>query len=267
LKFGLNILFNIYNLNIFKIYLNYMEIESHKVYLILNIIISVALASSFIAFFFFTYAKNVEKLIVVKNVKYVINDLLDNIVPLIPKSLKDQIIEQIDQIKLPDMTEADTNVENENNKLLVRSKQLYGKVLIGTIILTLIISYIYKFNIIEIVVSNLILLGGIALTEYLFLNDVIANHISADPNTIKHKVISTLLSDPLPESPKLTTEIPPTQSTSPSPTPPTPPTPPTQSTPPTLPNTSSTSTNLNSLSSRSIPKMPTLQSISSILDS
>ena len=168
--------------------------KNHRILLLINIIISIALSSSFIAFFFFTYAKDVERLIVVKNVKYVINDVLGNKTQLIPDIGKDIIANKISQTKLPDMTEEDERVKEGNNKLLDASMKLYSKILIGAAIISIIIAYIYKFNFSEILLENFILLGAVAFTEYLFLTYIIANYISADPNKLKTKVISKLFS-------------------------------------------------------------------------
>ena len=42
------------------------EIKPETIHMIINVILSVAFAATFIACFFFTYAKNVEKEIVIK---------------------------------------------------------------------------------------------------------------------------------------------------------------------------------------------------------
>ena len=53
--------------------------ESNKIIpqFIVNFLLSVSFAASFIGIFFFTYGKIVEKQIVVNNVNYTINDLSD----------------------------------------------------------------------------------------------------------------------------------------------------------------------------------------------
>ena len=45
-------------------------------HLIVNVILSVAFASSFIGIFFFTYGKEVEKNIIINNVQYTVDELL-----------------------------------------------------------------------------------------------------------------------------------------------------------------------------------------------
>jgi hypothetical protein len=169
-----------------------MESKHHLAKLLVSTILSVAFASSFIAFFFFTYAKNVERLIVVNNVKYIITDLFRDVISKLPKEFNQLLVSQINNVQLPNMDEEDEKVKKGNEKLLDQSWSLYSKVLIGAAVIALIISVLFRLNILEIAVTNFVLLGAVALTEYLFLNNVIAKFISADPNVLKLTILEKL---------------------------------------------------------------------------
>ena len=168
--------------------------ESNKIIpnISVNVILSVALAASFIGIFFFTYVKNVEKEIVVKNVNYTISNFTDLIKNLMSPVVKTELIKELNVSKLPNMNEEDNKVEQDNNILLFKSGKLLGLLLAISLIVAIGICYIYNLNFIEIFSQNLILLCGIALVEFLFLRLVISNYISADPNVVKKQILTVL---------------------------------------------------------------------------
>jgi len=160
-----------------------------------NIAMSVALATTFIAIFFFTYVKDVERKIVVKNVNYIVDDLAEGVVPFLPKELKKQLYYNLDKIKLPNMDAVDKKVADDNNKLLVKSAKLFGTSFIILMVVAFFISKTYNLNFYELFITNLLLLCAIAFTEYAFLNVVIFEWISADPNKVKSEVIKSVVLD------------------------------------------------------------------------
>jgi len=159
---------------------------------IVHFLLATSFAASFIALFFFTYAKDVERTIVVNNVKYVVSSLLSDFLKLIPAPFKKILSDQIDTINFTNMKEEDEHVTEANSKLLYSSIKLYGIILIVSFILAYMIARTNNINFEDILISNIIILFVIGLTEYLFLNHVIANYVSADPNKIKHAIIQTL---------------------------------------------------------------------------
>ena len=159
---------------------------------IVNFLLSTSFAASFIAFFFFTYAKNVERDIVVNNVNYTINDLLSQFFNLMPSTIKQIISSKIDTINFDSMKSEDVKTNADNSDLMYYCIRLYGTLLAVSIILAYLIAKYNDVNFEDILTSNLILLTGIALTEYLFLNHVIAKFISANPNLVKYTIIKNL---------------------------------------------------------------------------
>ena len=160
--------------------------------LAVNVILSSALVTTFIGIFFFTYAKNVERKIVIKNVNYLVNDIGDSIVPLLPDQLNEKAYKNLNNFKLPDMTNADKDTAEQNNKLLVKSAKIIGTFFVLSIALSYFICKKYNLDFSEILITNLFLLLAIAFTEYIFLNTVIFHWISVDPNHIKAVAIDTI---------------------------------------------------------------------------
>ena len=159
------------------------------IHTIINIALSVAFAASFIGFFFFTYAKNIERQIVINNVEFTINDLFDNIVSILPESLKGIIKEQISSIKLADMTKVDKEVAVQNHELLLSSAKVLGGLLIVVLIGTYWLASMYELNYHEIISQSILLLCCIAFVEYVFLTFIIQKYISANPNIVKYNLV------------------------------------------------------------------------------
>jgi hypothetical protein len=157
-----------------------------------NVILSVAFAATFIGIFFFTYAKNVEKDVVVNNVNYTVDSLLSGITVVLNDDVKNILSDQVSQVKLGDMSGADKEVDDNNSKLLIQSAQILGTLFVVSLVSTFIIAKYYDLDFTELIIQNLILLCGIGLTEFVFLKYIIANFISANPNIVKKKVLEML---------------------------------------------------------------------------
>jgi hypothetical protein len=67
-----------------------------------NFLLSTAFATSFIALFFFTYVKNIEREIVLDNVNYVIDDLTTTFLTILPEPIKALLEFKLDNIELKD---------------------------------------------------------------------------------------------------------------------------------------------------------------------
>jgi hypothetical protein len=158
-----------------------------------NFLLSTAFATSFIALFFFTYVKNIEREIVLDNVNYVIDDLTTTFLTILPEPIKALLEFKLDNIELKDLSEADNKVKEDNNKLLMKSAKTFGLILVINVSLAVYISHIYKINFTEILISNLLLLTAIALTEFFFLKLVIRKYISANPNKVKEIIFDNLV--------------------------------------------------------------------------
>jgi len=176
-----------------KIHSFFSDILNHLPEFGVNVAMSVGLATTFVAFFFFTYAKDVERQIVIKNVNYIVDDLGDSVVPFLNKDIKKQLYYSLDAINLPNMDEADKQVANDNHKLLVKSTKLFGTSLVVLLVFSFILCKLYNLDFFQHLITNILLLCAIAFTEYCFLNLVIFDWISADPNKVKEEVIKSIV--------------------------------------------------------------------------
>jgi hypothetical protein len=159
---------------------------------IINVLVLVAFAISFITIFFFTYVKEIEKQIVINNVNYLINNLIPH-TNLLNQDIKKKIIDEIDKIQLPDLANEDKEVKARNKTLINKS------ILIITIICIIVffISYFmctkYNIDLSNVIIRNILLVIGIGMTEFVFLHLAIKRYISADPNVVKHELINKIL--------------------------------------------------------------------------
>lgn len=161
-------------------------------HVIVNVSLNVAFAACFIGLFFFTYAKNVEKTIVVNNVAYIVDDLLASSVAMLPDEARLMLKIKIEETKLPDMTQADKAVEKSNGKLLQQATMVLLILLIVAIVVSHKIAGANKIDFSDAIYHNLVLLACIGVTEYLFLTYIAQNYISADPHVLARTVISML---------------------------------------------------------------------------
>ena len=160
----------------------------------INILISVLFASMFLIIFFFTYVKKLEEKVIINNVKFTIDSLLDGILPFIPPENKKSIYNFINSLNLTVDKNADIATENSNNKLLVLS--IFAITILATIVIV-IIGVIYALNVKslkpvlpEIATENLIIVSFIGLTELVFLNIFASKYISANPNIITYNLLN-----------------------------------------------------------------------------
>ena len=161
-------------------------------YLSVNVIISLVLITTFLTLFFFTYVKTVEKKIVIKNVNYLVSNLGDTILPILPEEIKVILYRKLDSFILPDMSAIDDDVEKKNNVLLNISFKLTVVIIIFSSIISYLLCTYFKLDFVEIFMTNFFLLFAVIATEYVFLNSIIFNWISADPNQIKAQIIKSI---------------------------------------------------------------------------
>lgn len=157
-----------------------------------NILVGLTLFSIFLGVFYFTYAAKVEGEIVKIQVQNLVDDFMGNIqdTDFDKKDLK----AILDKMKVPDMSEEDKKVEESNKKLMVSASKAFG---LFAIFSTIVVTYLYiryRFDIKEIIITNLILLVFIAVTEVIFLNKVAKVYRSLDPHKVKSIIVEEIQS-------------------------------------------------------------------------
>lgn len=164
--------------------------------LTINILVSVLFASIFLIVFFFTYVKNVEKQVVINNVEFTVNSLIDNLLPFISPENKKKMYNYLDSLNLVVDVQNDNDTADSNSKLL---KTATHDLIIFAVIIIIIIGIIYIINrdhlkpfVSEILAENIIIVCFIGLTEFTFLHLFASKFISSNPNLIKYNLLKVL---------------------------------------------------------------------------
>jgi len=169
--------------------------------IICNVILSVIFAASFICIFFFTYVKDVERQIVLDNLKYIVSTLLSTPIRLLKHDGLYDVNKLSELISTNDDYEADKTVIDNNNKLMKKSYNYIGILLgVGLLIVLILSIYKHRFENIKaglmyffiLILKNLIMVSGIGLSEFIFLKLVIANFKSSDNNIIIKEILMNL---------------------------------------------------------------------------
>ena len=160
----------------------------------ITILIRVLFASIFLIIFFFKYLKKIEEAVIINHVNFIIDSLLDDILPFIPPKNREAIYNYINSLNLTVDKSADITSINSNTLLLQKSISVITEL---TIVIIIIIAVIYLFNkeklnpyLPQIVIENLIIAGFIALTISTFLNSFATKFILINPNQIKYNLLN-----------------------------------------------------------------------------
>lgn len=161
-------------------------------YSVANVLLHVILISSFLVIFFFTYASKIEKQIVKNQSTAVVQNVLDDILIILPDSTLETIGDHIQNISPPDMSEEDNEVTTKNHELYMKTvKQISVLFVVGMIVIY-IMSRVYKFSMKDLVLHNLIILFFVALTEFSFLTYFAKNYSTIDANYVKYIALKTI---------------------------------------------------------------------------
>jgi hypothetical protein len=142
--------------------------------------------------FFFTYAAKIEKQIVIAQIKYITDDLLGVFKSNLSTDMSRTLRSSLDQLPEIEMAEIDKKVQENNDKLKIQA----FKVLAGFLTVSLIVAYLlaqnYYLDFTSIVQKNLLILGAIGITEFIFATYIATHYITADPNYVRRLIINTV---------------------------------------------------------------------------
>ncbi len=179
--------------NIINFFGHYIHLEFFT-----KLILIASFVVSFLTIFFFTFGKDIERQVVMQNIDYLIDEILDGYKDTIGDKQKRIIYDKLNEMKIKDMSKEDELVITNNKKLFNKSLYILIGILVSSLLITSIISYVKNFKYLEILMQNIILLSFVALCEYIFLVFFGSKFISANVNFIKGKIASYLyISDPI----------------------------------------------------------------------
>ncbi len=160
-------------------------------YQISNIILNIVLIATLISIFFFTVGKDVELHVVKTQSEYIADCLAKDIALFINKEPASAMASAID-IESESFKKADEKVVLNNTELLNKAILLISCFLIIGTFIILGLYWKYKFNIKKLLFEGLVAVVCVGITEYVFLVYIGQNFISADPNFVRHKLISLM---------------------------------------------------------------------------
>lgn len=171
-----------------------MNCKTHKISLyIFSIFSQITIIFTFLIIFYFNYVKFIERTTFLSQ----IDDILDELLYKIPKPKQSNSIQSffdtlIKKIKSKN-SNANKSINEENEKLSIISMNmvfgLIGVFLLYTVIVTLTGNCLPLKSVF---IESIIGLVFIALTEYLFLQIIVANYKSADPNYVRWNIANTI---------------------------------------------------------------------------
>ena len=161
--------------------------------MLIKILLNTLFISIFICIFFFTYAAHIEEKILNYQMKFLANNIKNNV-----SSLGNQATNifksQINNYDPGDLSQQDILVKKNNRKVLYEAFKSNCLYLLFVIFIIGIIHYkINKnINIKNIIIYNIIILCFVAVTEFSFLRYFGSQFISIDPNQIKLSIIKNI---------------------------------------------------------------------------
>lgn len=166
--------------------------ESPFVNELVKIIMQIFFVITFLSLFFFLYVVKVEKEIFISQMNYIVDNIYNQlsfasnmVLPLeVKRDLDTEMMSYIAGVNIPSTSYEDIHTTNQNViqmtvNIVTNFAVLFAACLMGLFVLHVCIDMTHH------TVQNLIVLGCIALTEFLFLNLVTRNYIAADPNHVK----------------------------------------------------------------------------------
>ena len=158
---------------------------------IAQITLNITFISTIIAVLFFTYGKDVEKIIVQEQAKQIAYELTEDVKIFFPKTTREYIA---NSIQIPE-EKTDDNIMLKNADLVSKSIKIFGTICGVGILITLLICFFGNVNIFEVILESLVILAFAVFTEILFLNVIARNYKSADTNFVKLQILKSIKSE------------------------------------------------------------------------
>jgi hypothetical protein len=158
-----------------------------------NIIVSLSLIAIVIPTLFFTLGSAVESQVVSNNAFYIVDGLTGDVKDILTPDQIAKIKPVLEEYLVPpDMADADASVVKKNASLV---KSAYKVIAIGVGIALAFVLLIWMkthFHIKHVLIENLFIVLGIALTEISILLVIGKHYKSAQMNTVKRQLIEAL---------------------------------------------------------------------------
>ena len=161
--------------------------------IIVKIILSVVVISSFIGIFFFTYESKIEANIVRNQSSEIIKDCALELRELLPDQALQSLYDVVEpSLVAPDLSNEDLDVKTSNDALI---KKVVRMIVIFTSIgflLVALLCLIFKINPKDMLISTALTLVFVAAAEYIFVTYLVQNYSTIDANFVKRKILNIL---------------------------------------------------------------------------
>ena len=177
-------------------------IENENISILSNSLIQGSIVFAFLTFFFFTYVANVEKEEFKKQVDMVVDVIFkryaDKFKPILShklsKSVVYGILDSTQEDFIKSSIEQTVELTNKNNEIISTSIKTVGFFILGSVILiSLLYAYGYCIPVKYITKEAIFILIFIFLVEFIFINLIAKNYISANPNYVKNKIAQSII--------------------------------------------------------------------------
>lgn len=154
----------------------------------INIILSIIFITTFLVIFFFSYAQYIEENVITTQSKELVNYFTENLFSFLNPNQKQNIRNFLENINIPE-----NNSYQESNKQTIKKTILFFSIFDGSLlIIALILSRFDKINLSHLLLKNIFLLIFVFLTEFLFLNLIVKEYISFDPNSLRYQTADSI---------------------------------------------------------------------------
>jgi hypothetical protein len=118
-----------------------------------------------------------------------VNEIVNDVKILLSTDQINEINTMLEGVKLPDMSDEDNTVVETNKKLKIKVFSIVGIGLLMGLFIVWISSHVYGFSFFKLIKHNIIILGVVAITEYVFLYYFVKNYTSIDSNNVKYIIL------------------------------------------------------------------------------
>lgn len=159
----------------------------------IDILLGIVLIATFIATFFFTFVSKVEGQVVKEQMEKIVRDLTHTIKLYTSNSGGgEQLSNLVANLQIPNLQKQDDAVAEHNKQIKKKAGIIFGIIiLVGLIIIVSQARYI-KSELGIIILANIVVLGLVALTEYLFVSNVSKNYQIIDGNYVRYLLLKDI---------------------------------------------------------------------------
>jgi hypothetical protein len=160
--------------------------------IITSIILQIVLVTTCITIFYFSYTTTVENEVVQIQIDNLMENFLGDISLILPDSQKVKLRTSISKATIPDMTEKDAAME-ENNKNLVNKMIKMMSIVFGCgMVICLFLMWKFQLDWKYLCKESLLGLVAVIIIEFVFLKFFVKNYDSLDQNSIKLHIVNIL---------------------------------------------------------------------------